>query len=120
MNLRRDALQRGMGTENIYQQLHGVFGEKYGLEAPGKNYEFKGGEYVKKGGADTDETANETETEADIVAVGQNLSSTERDLIRRATLDNDEGALEELLKNKKLREIVMGGDTGELATQFSN
>ena len=120
LNLRRDALQRGMGTENIYQQLHGVFGEKYGLEAPGKNYEFKGGEYVKKGGADTDQTADETETEADIVAVGQNLSSTERDLIRRATLDNDEGALEELLKNKKLREIVMGGDTGELATQFSN
>lgn len=122
LNLRRDALQKGMGTENIYQQLYGVFGEKYGLEAPGKNYEFKGGEYVKKGGVDTDQTADETqtETEADIVAVGQNLSSTERDLIRRATLDNDEGALKELLKNKKLREIVMGGDTGEPATQFSN
>jgi len=122
LNLRRDALQRGMGSENIYQQLHGVFGEKYGLEAPGKNYEFKGGEYVKKGGADTDETADgtETEKEADIAAQGQNLSSAERDLIRKATIDNDEAALAELLKNKKLREVVLGGNTGELTTQFSN
>ena len=122
LNLRRDALQRGMGTENIYQQLHGVFGEKYGLEAPGKNYDFKGGEYVKRGGEDTGQAADETETETetDIAAQGQDLSSTERDLIRKATIDNDEAALAELLKNKKLREVVLGGSTGEISTQFSN
>jgi hypothetical protein len=122
LHLRRDALQRGMGTENMYQQLYDVFGEKYGLEAPGKNYEFKGGEYVKRGGEDKGQAADETktETEADIAAQGQDLSSTERDLIRKATIDNDEAALAELLKNKKLREVVLGGSAGEISTQFSN
>ena len=111
-----------MGTENMYQQLYGVFGEKYGLEAPGKNYEFKGGEYVKRGGEDKGQAADETETEteADIAAQGQDLSSTERDLIRKATIDNDEAALAELLKNKKLREVVLAGSAGEISTQFSN
>jgi hypothetical protein len=35
-------------------------------------------------------------------------------------VDNDEGALKELLKNEKLREVVLGGNTGELVAQFSN
>jgi hypothetical protein len=114
LNLRRDALQRGMGTENIYQQLHGVFGEKYGLEAPGKNYEFKGGEYVKKGGADTDQTADETETEteseAQVAMQGKDLTPDERDLLRRAMANPDDTEVQSAVNNNpKLKKAIGRG-----------
>ena len=114
LNLRRDALQRGMGTENIYQQLYDVFGDKYGLEAPGKNYEFKGGEYVKKGGADTDQTADETETEteseAQVAMQGKDLTPDERDLLRRAMANPDDTEVQSAVNNNpKLKKAIGRG-----------